>query len=519
MNRRDFLKGCTATGILMATSCREPTMTPTEKIKTHSGNIQGEIVDGVHRFLGVPYAEPPFGERRWRAPELRQPWQGTLSATSYGPICPQTGGIQANAPDEGEDCLSLNIWSPDTHTQGLPVMVWAHGGGQVSGSGANATYDGTHFAKDGVVLVTCNRRLGAEGFLYLEEHFGEGVGPGNLGIQDLICVLEWVALNIEQFGGNPNNVTLFGESGGAAATQAVVATPGSKGLVHKVIVQSGGHAAQLPGTAKAVADLMLSELGEDGLSYNALQNVPWHRLVELYPVLEKQQVKLGRPQIYLPVINSHMPVHPADTAHEKVGLDIDYLIGTCRDEMNFFSSFIPELRDTIFHNRAKRVLECSGVSFDDLTRVYQANRPHLDEDGVFEAILGDLWFRVPSIRIAEGHAAANQAKTYMYLFEWESNLIGAAHALDLMVFGNGLPIPGIAGFADYQNTAATMRRAWINFAKEGNPSSEQLAWSQYGEGKSVMSLNETSQLLLNPFQAEQQLLSSVIQRSWRVAGL
>merc|ERR1711965_649196 len=135
----------------------------------------------------------------------------------------------------------------------MPVMVWVHGGGQISGSGANAIYDGSNFARDGVVLVTCNRRLGAEGFLYLEELFGDGVGPGNLGMQDLICVLQWVADNIQAFGGNPNNVTLFGESGGSAATQATIATPGSAGLLHKAILQSGGHAVQRPATATAIA--------------------------------------------------------------------------------------------------------------------------------------------------------------------------------------------------------------------------------------------------------------------------
>ncbi|MYA16623.1 MAG: carboxylesterase/lipase family protein [Gammaproteobacteria bacterium] len=205
-----------------------PMYTPT--VTLSSGKVRGRIVDGVHRFLGIPYAEPPFAEHRFVAPVPRSRWDGVLDAGEYGAICPQTGGVPGgNEPDNGEDCLNLNVWTPDPGAKGLPVMVWVHGGGQVAGSGAAAYYDGTHFAKSGVVLITNNRRLGAEGYLYLAERFGEGIGPGNLGILDQIEVLRWVQENVERFGGDPGNVTLFGESGGGAATQAVVATTGSKG--------------------------------------------------------------------------------------------------------------------------------------------------------------------------------------------------------------------------------------------------------------------------------------------------
>ena len=216
MNRRGFGKVSLAAMAMLLTSRCETGTTPTPIITTQPGKLQGEIIDGVHRFLGIPYAEPPFGERRWLSPTRRACWDGVMPARHYGAVCPQTGGgIRIGAPYEGEDCLNLNVWTPDPTSGGLPVMVWAHGGGQISGSGADN--DGIHFAKEGVVIVTCNRRLGAEGYLYLEELFGDNVGPGNLGIQDLILVLEWVAENIQQFVGDPANVTLFGASGGAVA--------------------------------------------------------------------------------------------------------------------------------------------------------------------------------------------------------------------------------------------------------------------------------------------------------------
>jgi len=523
MGRRKFLKSSATLSTMAALTftggCMNETRTLSRIVSTSAGQLQGEVVEGVHRFLGIPYAEPPFGENRWKSPVHRAPWQGVLNATEYGAVCPQTGGISAGLPDEGEDCLNLNIWTPDlSNTGNLPVMVWLHGGGQMSGSGASALYDGTSFARDGVVLVTCNRRLGAEGYLYLEELFGEGVGPGNLGIQDVICVLEWIAQNVQQFGGNPDNVTLFGESGGGAATQAVVATPGSEGLVHRVIVQSGGHAAQRVETASEIARQALIHLSIAPGDIDVLNQVAWARFVETYEVLQQLE-NVGQPQVYLPVINQHMPIHPVDAPYEGKGLNVDYLIGTCRDEANFFSAFMPEMQGSIFHQRAKKVIEAAGLTWEQVETVYARERPDLKQDDLFKVILGDMWFRIPAIRIAEGHARRAKSGTYMYLFEWESPLLGAAHAMDLMVFGNGLPIPGMGLLADYEETARTMRRAWISFATSGNPSTPELEWPSYSDQRSTMSLNEDSKLLLEPYKNELGLFKKIIDNQWGKIGL
>ncbi|MCE2461865.1 MAG: carboxylesterase/lipase family protein [Pseudomonadales bacterium] len=491
---------------------------PTPAIATRSGRLQGEVVDGVHRFLGIPYAEPPFGPRRWLSPTHRSRWEGVMPATRYGAICPQTGGNIDGSPAEGEDCLNLNVWTPDPSTQGLPVMVWAHGGGQVSGSGASSLNDGTHFAKAGVVLLTCNRRLGAEGYLYLEEHFGDGTGPGNLGIQDLICVLEWVAENIRHFGGDPDNVTLFGESGGGAATQAVVATPGAEGLLHRAIVQSGGHAAQRADTANEVARHVLDMLAIKPGDIDTLRQVPWAKLVGLYGSLQ-QLDGVGQPQVYLPVIGEHMPHHPVDAPFEGMGLDVDCLIGTCRDEMGLFGASLPGLEGSVLHQRAKRVVDAAGVSWDEVMSGYEDARPNLDRDAIFSAILGDMWFRVPSIRIAEGHARHASANTFMYLFEWESPLRGATHALDIMVFGNGLPFAMLAGDADHERTATYMRDAWRRFAAEGSPSLPGYAWPSYGDRRETMSISESPTVLEDPYKSEFALLRKVITSNWQRLGL
>jgi carboxylesterase type B len=472
----------------------------------------------VHRFLGIPYAEPPFGEHRFMPPVARAPWEGVFDASEYGLICPQTGGVSMGRQPEGEDCLNLNVWTPDPSAKGLPVMVWAHGGGQVTGSGTEATYDGTNFAKDGVVLITNNRRLGAEGYLYLQEHFGGGIGPGNLGILDQIEVLRWVQRNAERFGGDPGNVTLFGESGGGAATQAVVATTTSKGLLHRVIPQSGGHAAQRPDSAKAITDVALARLGIAPGDVVALRQTPWPKLVEIYQ--ELQATPHGRPQIYLPVIGDLMPVHPVDAAGKGVGAELDYLIGTCRDEMNLFNAFPGDAALAGFRDRRDAVLEAGGVDGSDVAGAYRAARPTLDDDEVELAMLGDVWFRVPSLRIADGHTAQNVGRTFMYLFTWESQFLGAAHAMDLLVFGNGLPFPGLAGFADYEEVAQQMRKSWVEFARTGNPSTPSFQWPEYElEHRWTAALNDEFSLLEDPYRQQREAMGDVMTMSWQERGV
>ena len=516
MNRREFILG-SAAATLLGGGCSAPTPVKSAVIAAPAGKLQGQIVEGVHRFLGIPYAQPPFGERRWSAPVRREVWSGVLQACSYGQICPQTGGLASDALLEGEDCLNLNIWSPDPSARDLPVMVWAHGGGQISGSGANELYDGGYFAREGVVLVTCNRRLGAEGFLYLEELFGDGVGPGNLGVQDLICALQWVADNIHAFGGNPNNVTLFGESGGAVATQAAIATPQCAGLVHKAILQSGGHAVQRPSTATAIARHVTNQVNVRPGDLDALRQVPWRQFVDIYSGLQAR-VEWEQPQIYLPVLNEHMPVHPVDATHAGIGSDIDYLIGTCRDEMNLFDLFM-DLEGSQFERRAQQVFAAAGARRSEVLARYQQLRPDLDAQGCFNAAVGDMWFRMPALRIAEGHRRYSEKGTYVYLFEWSSPFIGAAHTLDLMVFGNGLPFSLLAGFAEYDKTAEFMRKAWVAFASSGSPEMAAQAWPAYGPGQATLSIDQSTSRLDQSYRQQFPMLESIISDSWQAAGL
>ena len=509
MRRREFV-GLMGAAALAGCGGGSAIVGGASKVRLTTGQISGQVVDGVHRFLGIPYAEPPFGENRFLLPVPRRAWDGLRPATEYGPICPQTGrGMPDDVPAEGEDCLSVNVWTPDPGAGGLPVMVWAHGGGQVTGSGAAPLYDGTHFAKEGVVLITCNRRLGAEGFLYLPEHFGEGVGPGNLGIEDLIEVLRWVQANARAFGGDPGKVTLFGESGGGVATQAVVATPAANGLVHRVIPQSGGHSAQYPDSASKITALALSTLGVAPGDIDALRAVPWTRFSEIYSVLGESEH--ARPQVYIPVITEVMPYHPVDVTFEGFGANVDYLIGTCRDEFRLFAALMMGSTDSPFHRRADQLIKVGGANRAALRAAYKAERPDLDDGDVETALLGDMWFRVPSIRIADGH----QGQTYMYRFDWESQTLGAAHAMDIAVFGNGVPFGVMAGLRSPDEVAKKMRRAWVRFADTGSP-----GWDAYDTDRRLtMSINDEFSLLEDPFRNHRGALGDVLTMNWQERGV
>jgi carboxylesterase type B len=421
--------------------------------------------------------------------------------------------MEQQLPDRGEDCLTLNIWTPDPGTKNLPVMVFAHGGGQVSGSGATSLYDGTHIAREGIVLVTNNRRLGVEGFIYLGEYFDDERGTGNLGILDQLAALEWVQENIEQFGGDPNRVTLFGESGGGATTGAVIAHTGSRGLLHRAIPQSGGHAMHTQEQAEEITRHIFKLLEIKPGDFDALAEMPWQRFVDIYPRLN--QLDLDSPQVFLPTIGDMMPYHPADATHIGFGKELDLLIGSCRDELKLFDAMLPTLSGSQFDKRAHRVIERSGSSWVSVLDAYRKSRPGLSESDLELVIFGDMWFRLPSIRMADGHASHSPGRTFMYLFSWESPKIGAAHALDLILFGNGIPFRPLAGDAPHEKVENTMLKAWTAFAKTGNPSIKSLEWPAYTSSERLtMELNEESRLLKDPYAIERQALTGALDGSW-----
>ena len=211
-----------------------------------------------------------------------------------------------------------------------------------------------------------------------------------------------------------------------------------------------------------------------------------------------------------------MPVHPVDAPHQGIGLELDYLIGTCRDEAKLFTALGIDLENSPFGQRAETLIKAGNTNQADLIKAYRTARPGLDEDDAKAALIGDAWFRFPSIRIAEGHSQFSSARTFMYLFTWESQLLGATHALDLAVFGNGMAFPGIAGFKSSEEVGSIMRKAWVNFARKGDPSIDGFDWPEYeSRHRHTVSINETLTLLKDPYRHQREALGEVFTMNWQ----
>jgi len=258
-------------------------------VKTCSGEVRGSVADGVSVFKGIPYAAPPFGANRLRPPQPVAPWSGVRDALAYGPKSPQPPyppQVKSLLPPEltssGEDCLTLNIWSPDLGSASRPVMVWIAGGMfEYHGTGASSWYDGRRFARDGVVCVTINYRVGAEGFLYLDE------GNANRGLLDQIAALAWVQENIAAFGGDPGNVTIFGESAGAMSVGTLLAMPRAAGLFQRAIAESGAaHHVTSAASAQRISQYLAEKLGV-AASREAIAAVPLDRLIRAQTELDE----------------------------------------------------------------------------------------------------------------------------------------------------------------------------------------------------------------------------------------
>ena len=316
-------------------------------VTTRSGQVRGSVVEGVNTFKGIPYAAPPFGNRRFRPPQPVEPWGGVRDALTYGatvpkpPYFPPFDVLLPEPAIPGEDCLNLNIWSPELGQANLPVMVWIHGGAFANGTGAISIYDGSRFARDGVVCVTINYRLGVDGFLYL------GDGNANLGLLDQIAALEWVQENIRAFGGDPGNVTIFGESAGGMSVGTLLTMPRAAGLFRRAIAESGaGHYAISPDSALRISQHLAKKLGIEPTEA-AIAAVPTNRLLQAQVELSGDVFNNPNPALwgevaanlmpFEPVIDGDtLPARPIDRIAAGVGANVDVMVGTNAEEYRLF---------------------------------------------------------------------------------------------------------------------------------------------------------------------------------------
>ncbi|MHB8600768.1 MAG: carboxylesterase/lipase family protein [Ktedonobacteraceae bacterium] len=486
-------------------------------VKIRSGEVRGSQVEGVNTFKGIPYAAPPFGANRFQPPQPVESWSGVRDALTYGPTVlkppyfPPFDVLLEEPAIPGEDCLNLNVWSPDLGQAQLPVMVWIHGGAFANGTGAVTLYDGSRFARDGVVCVTINYRLGVDGFLYL------GDGQVNLGLLDQIAALQWVQENIAAFGGDPGNVTIFGESAGGMSVGTLLSMPRAKGLFRRAIGESGaGHHVISPATALNISQYLARKLDIQPTEA-AFAAVPFDRLLQAQVELSGDVFNNPNPALwgevaanlmpFEPVIDGEiLPARPIDSIVAGAGASIDVMFGTNAEEQRLF--VVPNgVIGHITEEALAGTIAAYGLPVEPTLATYRATRPAASPGDLFVAFITDWFYRIPAIRLAEAHAQRNPA-TYMYEFAWRSpqfnGLLGACHSLEIaFVFDtldkeSGEPVMGTN---PPQSLADTMHAAWVAFATSGNP-----GWPQYDlSRRATMRFDTTSQVVDDPRSAERLL--------------
>ncbi len=486
-------------------------------VRTQQGIVRGRIDEGVATFKGIPYAAPPFGSNRFQPPRPAERWDGVREAFKYGPTVPKPPyfpPFDVLLPEPaipGEDCLNLNIWTPDVGPTGLPVMVWIHGGAFSNGSGAIPQYDGSRFARDGVICVTINYRLGADGFLYLDD------GVSNLGLLDQIAALTWVQENIAAFGGDPNNLTAFGESAGAFSISTLLSMPRAKGLFSRMIAESGaGHHVSSPATGKRVGQYLAEKLGVEP-TREAIAVVPIDRLLQAQVGLSGDAFANPDPERwgevaanlmpFEPVIDGEiLPVRPIDSIVGGAGAGVDILIGTNSEEQRLL--MVPDgVINYINEDILAGTVAAYGLPVSETIATYRAIRPDASAGELLAAIVTDWFYRIPAIRLAEAHTKGGGA-TYMYEFAWRSpgfdGQLGACHALEIPFVFDTLDKEGYEAFMGDgapQQLADAMHAAWVAFATSGDP-----GWPQFDlNRRATMRFDTKQELVEDPRSAERLL--------------
>jgi para-nitrobenzyl esterase len=491
-------------------------------VETACGKVRGEVFRGVSIFRGVPYGAPTSGANRFRPPQSPSSWTGVRETVLYGQTAPQSrgrlaeGGYPGNRPEQGEDCLALNVWTPATDGGRRPVLVWLHGGGFEAGSGSPVLYDGVNLCRRGdVVCVSVNHRLNVFGHLLLEDALGDAfAGSANAGFLDIVAALAWVRDNIDRFGGDPGNVTIYGQSGGGRKVSIAMAARRAQGLFRRGIVQSGSHLRLTPREAAGEQlDRLLAQFGLTRAGARDLQTLPMEQLCKANRAVQRETGRVFAPTIDGVVFDAH----PWDPEAPAMSAAVPMMIGTCRTELSNQVGSGDEstfsLAPTDLKERLARYLPEDDIA--EVVDVFRRQSPDASTSELFFKIITARGYWRDSVLQTERKAAQNAAPVWSYRLMWRTPVEGGRritpHSLDLpFVFDNVSKARDMVGEPgpEPEALAQQMAESWLAFARTGHPNNPAIpAWRPYDLAqRSVMLFDAVARVEDDPHREERQAM-------------
>lgn len=523
INRREFIRLTSMGGLLLPSSIAVAQQS-TVDADTRFGRVRGIKAGAVNIFKGIPYGASTADANRFMPPQDPAPWREYREAFEYGPAAPQSDPASGELQDgfESEDCLVLNVW-----TRGLndgakrPVMFWCHGGGFRTLSGSSPRYDGTNLALRGdVVVVTINHRLNMMGFTHFGDMgFEDFESSGTVGMQDIVHALKWVQNNIEQFGGNPERVMIFGESGGGRKVATLLGMPSAKGLFHAAVIESGA-TLRLPDREQAtgLAQQVLDELAISKANLPQIQQLPLNRIMAAYHAVTVRNSTSAGGGTFAPTMDGEvLPYHPFWPSASPVNPDVPVIVGANRTEMTYFAEDAAfTLNEAGMRDRVGSIV--GEQNLDAVVNIYREANPAASPAEIYFLVFSDSRYVMQSITIAERRSALGAGPTFLYYLSWETAATGrgamSPHTLDIpFIFDNVRDHPLTAGSNTAIALADKVSDTIIEFARTGNPNTGKLPqWRPYNaETRATMVWNDDSQVLSDPIGRQRQALQPILQ--------